>query len=131
MTPQAYSPPGNSASRTEASHACGAESSSPQELLEVSVVVPVVVAKVIRVRVSGEIDSSTVDLLVRAIEPHLDISDAVIVVDLTEVTFLGAAGLRALERAEHHANRVGSELCLVTATTAVQRSLAVLNMLRA
>ncbi|MFC3897132.1 STAS domain-containing protein [Lentzea rhizosphaerae] len=96
-----------------------------------SVVVPVAVAKVIRVRVSGEIDSSTVDLLVRAIEPHLDISDAVIVVDLTEVTFLGTAGLRALERAEHHANRVGSELCLLTETTAVRRSLALLDMLRA
>jgi len=93
-------------------------------------VVPVAVAKVIRVRVSGEIDASTVDLLVRAIEPHLDISDAEIVVDLSEVTFLGTAGLRALTRAEHHANRVGSKLCLVSGTTAVQRSLAVLDMLR-
>ncbi|MFJ8957759.1 STAS domain-containing protein [Lentzea sp. NPDC102401] len=92
--------------------------------------VPVAVAKVIRVRVSGEIDASTVDLLVGAIEPHLDISDAKIVVDLTEVTFLGTAGLRALARAEQHANRVGSELCLVFATPAVQRSLAVLAMLR-
>ncbi|MFD5828627.1 STAS domain-containing protein [Lentzea sp. NPDC060358] len=93
-------------------------------------VVPVAVAKVIRVRVSGEIDTSTVDLLVRAIEPHLDISDARIVVDLSGVTFLGTAGLRALARAEQHAHRVGSELCLVGPTTAARRSLAMLAMLR-
>ncbi|GLY46888.1 STAS domain-containing protein [Lentzea sp. NBRC 102530] len=94
-------------------------------------VVPVAVAKVIRVRVSGEIDASTVDLLVRAIEPHLDISNARILVDLSEVTFLGTAGLRALARAEQYARRVGSELCLLGPTTAVRRSLALLDLLRA
>ncbi|MFD9701135.1 STAS domain-containing protein [Lentzea sp. NPDC059081] len=85
----------------------------------------------IRVRVSGEIDASTVDMLARAIEPHLDISNARILVDMSEVTFLGTAGLRALARAEHHARRVGSELHLVGPTTAVRRSLALLEMLRA
>jgi anti-anti-sigma factor len=96
----------------------------------VSVVVPVAVAKVIRVSVSGEIDSYTVDRLIHAIEPHLDISDALIVVDLSDVTFLGAAGLRALVEAENHAHRVGSTLCLLSATAAVQRSLAFLDVVR-
>ncbi|USX53799.1 STAS domain-containing protein [Lentzea sp. HUAS12] len=93
-------------------------------------VVPVAVAKVIRVRVSGEVDASTVDLLVSAIEPHLDMSNARIVVDLSGVTFLGTAGLRVLARAERHANRLGSELCLVSPSVAVQRSLAMLHLLR-
>jgi len=96
-------------------------------------VVPVAVASTTRVRVirlSGEIDASTVDLLVRAIEPHLDLTQGTIIVDLSEVTFLGTAGLRALVRAERHANRMGSKLCLVSGTTAVKRSLAVLDLLR-
>lgn len=84
--------------------------------------VPVAVASTTRVRVirlSGEIDASTVDLLVHAIEPHLDLTQGTIIVDL-----------RALVRAERHANRMGSTLCLVSGTTAVKRSLAVLDMLR-
>ncbi|MEU0878101.1 STAS domain-containing protein [Lentzea sp. NPDC005914] len=95
-----------------------------------SVVVPVAVAKVIRVRVSGEIDAYTVDRLIKVIEPHLDISDALIVVDLSDVTFLGAAGLRALVEAENHVRRVGSRLYLISATAAVQRSLALLDVVR-
>lgn len=91
-------------------------------------VVPVAVAKVIRVCVSGEIDSSTVDSLVRAIEPYLGVSDAMLVVDLTGVTFLGTAGLSALARAEEHVRGVGSRFCVVSATAAVQRSLAALEL---
>lgn len=45
------------------------------------------------IRSSGEIDASTVDLLVRAIEPHLDLSHGTIIVDLSEVTFLGTADM--------------------------------------
>jgi len=94
-------------------------------------VVPVASATRVRViRLSGEIDASTVDLLVQAIEPHLDLTQGTIIVDLCEVTFLGTAGLRALVRAERHASRMGSKLCLVSGNTAVKRSLAVLDMLR-
>ncbi|GAB2836270.1 STAS domain-containing protein [Lentzea nigeriaca] len=82
------------------------------------------------IHLSGEIDASTVDLLARAIEPRLDISNATIVVDLSEVTFPGTAGLRALARAEQHASRIGSKLYLVSATKAAQRPLAMLNLLR-
>ncbi|MCP2242432.1 anti-sigma B factor antagonist [Lentzea aerocolonigenes] len=96
--------------------------------------VPVTVAKMTRLRVihlSGEIDASTVDLFVREIEPHLDMSNATIVLDLSQVTFLGTVGLKVLAQAERRVNRAGSKLRLVGATTAVQRSLEMLDALRA
>jgi len=59
----------------------------------------------------GEIDALSVRLLQRATGPDLA---AVTVVDLSRVTFLGAAGLRALGHAARRAHAERRRLCLVT-----------------
>jgi anti-anti-sigma factor len=89
------------------------------------------VERVIQVRVSGEIDSSTVDHLERALETYVDIPPAVIVVDLNHVTFLGVAGLRILARAQDRARRTGTRLCVLSSEPAVARALSLLDIIEA
>jgi anti-anti-sigma factor len=63
------------------------------------------------ISVAGEIDALSVRLLQRAAWHDLA---AVTVVDLSRVTFLGAAGLRTLGRAARRAHAERRRLCLVT-----------------
>ncbi|UOX92291.1 STAS domain-containing protein [Amycolatopsis sp. FBCC-B4732] len=62
------------------------------------------------VEVTGDIDLCTVPRLEATLEEHLRACPGVLRVDLGEVHFLGAAGLRALERAAEQAAEAGVHL---------------------
>ncbi len=62
------------------------------------------------VEVGGEIDECTAPLLEAALAGHLRARPGVLRVDLGEVGFLGAAGLRVLVRARQDAEAVGVHL---------------------
>jgi anti-anti-sigma factor len=93
-------------------------------------IVPIEVEKVIQVRVSGEIDSSTVDLFGRALEPCVDASPTIVVVNLDRVTFLSIAGLEILARVQDRAQRAGTRLCVLSSEPTVDRTLSLLDGLR-
>ena len=82
------------------------------------------------VRVAGELDCSTAEELsllldgaVLAVDPP-----APVVVDLTDVAFLGAQGIGLLLEHQDECLRRGSELVVVANTTAVLRPLQVLEL---
>ena len=62
------------------------------------------------VEVAGEIDLCTVARLETALEEHIRSRPGVLRVDLGEVRFLGAAGIRALLRAQGRAEDAGVHL---------------------
>ncbi|WP_410632998.1 STAS domain-containing protein [Amycolatopsis sp. cmx-4-83] len=62
------------------------------------------------VEVAGDIDLCTVSRLEATLEEHLRACPGVLRVDLGEVHFLGAAGLRALVRAAEQAAEAGVHL---------------------
>ncbi len=73
--------------------------------------------------IEGEIDTLTADALERGMEQLLAAPSAVLVIDLTDVTFLASSGLAVLIRA---AQRSGERrLRLVTAARAVRRPLEI------
>jgi anti-anti-sigma factor len=76
----------------------------------------------------GELDMTAAPDL--AIDLGLAISarPRAVIADLTEVRFLGAAGLSALERAHHHAESVGSRLVVVAAQRCVLLPLALTGL---
>ena len=80
------------------------------------------------VAVHGEVDRSTTPLLrdrllelLRPTCPHL-------VVDLTDVSFFGAAGLTVLVTVREAAETAGVRLCLVAGTRVVLRPLAITGL---
>ncbi|WP_086667995.1 STAS domain-containing protein [Lentzea kentuckyensis] len=82
------------------------------------------------VRVAGELDCSTAEELsllldgaVLAVDPP-----APVVVDLTDVAFLGAQGIGLLLEHQDECLRRGSELVVVANTAAVLRPLQVLEL---
>ncbi len=73
--------------------------------------------------VEGEIDTLTADELERGCEQLLAVPSDVLVIDLTDVTFLASSGLAVLIRAAHKAGE--RRLRLVAAARAVRRPLEV------
>jgi anti-sigma B factor antagonist len=74
-------------------------------------------------RVEGEIDTLTADELESGMEQLLAAPSDVLVIDLSDVTFLASSGLAVLIRAAHRAG--GRRLRLVTAARAVRRPLEI------
>jgi anti-anti-sigma factor len=74
------------------------------------------------VRASGEIDILSAPALRAALLPALDSADLV-VLDLTEVSFLGSSGLAVLVEARDHAQQGGRQLRLVCTSRIVLRAL--------
>ncbi|HEX5200539.1 STAS domain-containing protein [Paractinoplanes rhizophilus] len=79
------------------------------------------------VRLRGEVDMATAAALertlVRAIDPGSDL-----VVDVGELTFIDAAGLRALGRVDERMREHGRRLRLAGATPQLRRMLGVLGL---
>jgi anti-sigma B factor antagonist len=64
-------------------------------------------------RVSGEIDMSTVRSLSERLLPLSELGPAGVVVDLSDVSFMGAAGIHALEHAKAALERRRGRLAVV------------------
>jgi anti-sigma B factor antagonist len=76
--------------------------------------------------VDGEIDTLTAPPMERAVgEMFADPRDDVLVIDLSEVTFLASSGLAVLIRAAHRAAERNLRLRLVTRSRAVRRPVEV------
>jgi anti-sigma B factor antagonist len=73
--------------------------------------------------IEGEIDTLTADELERGMEQLLAAPSDVLVIDLTDVTFLASSGLAVLIRAAQQAGE--RRLRLVTAARAVRRPLEI------
>lgn len=73
--------------------------------------------------IDGEIDTLTAGAMQRALERLLAESSDVLVIDLSEVTFLASSGLAVLIRAAHQAGE--RRLRLVSAARAVRRPLEI------
>lgn len=80
------------------------------------------------VGVHGEIDTMTAPVLSERLTGQIP-AVALLVVDLTRVTFLGSAGLAALVEAKEEAGRAGSRLRLVCGSHAVTRALEATNLI--
>ncbi|GAA2998121.1 STAS domain-containing protein [Actinokineospora diospyrosa] len=78
---------------------------------------------------SGEIDMGTVSTLADALDTAQESGSAVVVVDLTEVTFLASAGLAALVAADQRARTTGGALVVVSPPAgAVHRAITVSSL---
>ncbi len=75
------------------------------------------------VAIEGEIDTLTAGALARALDDLVADASAVLVVDLTDVTFLASSGLAVLIRAAHEAGE--RRLRVVSAARAVRRPLEI------
>jgi len=73
--------------------------------------------------VEGEIDTLTTGALERALDELVAEAAAVLVVDLSDVTFLASSGLAALIRAAHQAG--DRRVRIVSAARAVRRPLEI------
>ena len=73
--------------------------------------------------IAGEIDTLTADALERGCEQLLATRSGVLVIDLSNVTFLASSGLAVLIRAAHQAGE--RRLRLVTPTRTVRRPLEI------
>lgn len=81
------------------------------------------------VRVAGELDSLTAPLLDHHLQTHLQRGGSHVVLDLSEVTFLSAAGLTSLITARNTATGGGIELHLTGADhRAITRPLEILEL---
>ena len=77
------------------------------------------------VHVAGELDLSTVPTLAEVLEPCLSSDVDVIVLDLSGVSFLGAAALRLFEHAQQHTQHHGRTLRFMTGSRRVDRVLRI------
>ncbi|MGW4771690.1 STAS domain-containing protein [Nocardia sp. NPDC004278] len=75
--------------------------------------------------VGGEVDYLTADTLRRSLVGALPTAGAVVVIDLSQVTFFGVAGLRVLMDARSWCARSGRRLQLITGPRCVDRLLEV------
>lgn len=83
-------------------------------------------AGVVVLSVEGEVDTLTAPPLERALGDLLaDPTDTVLVVDMSEVTFLASSGLAVLIRAAHQAAERHLRLRLVAVSRAVRRPLEI------
>jgi anti-anti-sigma factor len=90
----------------------------------------VVDGRLVLVRVGGELDTVTVGTLHDAlVEAETCVTPPVpVVVDLTGVTFLGAAGLSVLVDHHERCAALGSALLIVPGGNAVRRAMAVTGL---
>jgi anti-sigma B factor antagonist len=86
---------------------------------------------IVVVRVLGEIDMCTTPELMERTLPVAESAPAGMVVDLSEVGFMGAAGLHALEELQVALRHLGGELAVVAPGGIPRRVLAVTDMLAA
>jgi anti-anti-sigma factor len=91
-------------------------------------VAPIEIERVIQVRVTGEIDVAGANLLERVLDAPVGVPLALLVVDLSQVTFLGVAGLEILARAQVQARQTGTRVCVFSGVPAVERALSLLAM---
>ena len=63
-----------------------------------------------RVHAAGEVDTASARQLAAAVDAALTDGARQLLLDLTAVTFLGVAGVRAVAEAERHASGAGVEL---------------------
>ncbi|MET0135695.1 MAG: STAS domain-containing protein [Kibdelosporangium sp.] len=80
------------------------------------------------VRLAGEIDLATEEDFAEALEHGLRDQPPVIMIDLTEVTFLGSAGLHVLLQANDAARRQGCALRVAHGGAFAQRVLSVAGL---
>jgi anti-anti-sigma factor len=78
--------------------------------------------------VCGEVDSSTSPLLRDRLLEQLRPTSRQLVVDLTEVSFFGAAGITVLVAARDAADTAGIGMCLVARTRVVLRPLTITGL---
>jgi anti-sigma B factor antagonist len=78
-----------------------------------------------RVLVVGELDCRTAPRLVRCVHGLLDSGHRQVDLDLSGVTFVGAAGLTAFREAAFRAGQVGGRARLTAAPAQVRRILAI------
>jgi anti-sigma B factor antagonist len=79
------------------------------------------------ITVVGEVDAATAPQLAETIRPHLT-SYAIVLVDLSGVTFLSAAGLHVLVDAHWSARSAGGTVQLITGPRCVDRVLALTGL---
>lgn len=84
---------------------------------------------VVVVRVSGEIDLLTAGVLRERLREDLDPAGRAIVLDLTEVSFLGSAGLSEIVTVARAGADRGTTICLVASNRAVLRPLEITGLL--
>ncbi|WP_433194211.1 STAS domain-containing protein [Nocardia sp. CA-107356] len=75
--------------------------------------------------VGGEVDYPTAEILRQSLLAALPTAGAVVVIDLSQVTFFGVAGLRVLMDARSWFGRSGRRLQLITGSRCVDRLLEV------
>lgn len=80
------------------------------------------------IAVRGEVDSCTSPLLRDRLLEHVRPACLQLVVDLTEVSFFGAAGLTVLVTVREAAEAAGVRLCLVAGTRVVLRPLMITGL---
>lgn len=73
------------------------------------------------VAVSGELDLAGVDALQGALDRAVEEASEILVVDLSETTFIDSTGLQALIRCERRASAAGLGLVLIGARPQVRR----------
>lgn len=84
---------------------------------------------VVVLRVAGEIDLLTAGMLRERLREEIDPANRAIVLDLTEVTFLGSAGLSEIVSAARAGADNGMTVCLVASNRAVLRPLEITGLL--
>jgi anti-sigma B factor antagonist len=79
-------------------------------------------------RLTGDLDLLTAGVLHDRLWPHLDRANSAIVLDFTQVGFLGSAGLSELVAANDTATRGGVRLFLVASSRTVLRPLEITGL---
>jgi anti-sigma B factor antagonist len=102
------------------------ETSASQQL---NVAVDQATDNVVVLHVTGEIDLLTANVLGERLREHLESASRVLVLDLTEVSFLGSAGLAEIVSASQTGADRGARLLLVATNRAVLRPLEVTGLL--
>jgi anti-anti-sigma factor len=96
---------------------------------QIGVVVDRVADDVVTLHVTGEIDLLTANVLGERLRENLEPASRVLVLNLTEVTFLGSAGLAEIVSASQTGADHGAKLLLVATNRAVLRPLEVTGLL--
>jgi anti-sigma B factor antagonist len=80
-------------------------------------------------RATGEIDMTTAPVLAEEFEQAIAGEPAMVVIDLSDITFFGSAGIAALLDAREQCVSVGCTLRVVTTSRPVLRSLEIAGVL--
>ncbi len=75
------------------------------------------------IRAAGELDAATAPQLQEMLEPRLSSKTDTVILDLSELHFLGVAGLELLARARQRAASRAMLVCLVDGPVCVDRAL--------